>query len=97
MCSSDLTVLSLFYYVKVLKVMILDRPLEVVEGRAPTPLRLPLGAATFATVMAVMVFVIGLAWNPLDEAARGRGVSDFKPLPTSAHATKSALAQEARP
>jgi len=90
------TVLSLFYYVKVLKVMILERPLEVVEGRTPAPLAVPAGAAVFATVMAVMVFVIGLAWNSLDEASRGRGVNGFRPLPAPAPAGQAAVMQEVR-
>jgi NADH-quinone oxidoreductase subunit N len=81
------TVLSLFYYIKVLKVMILERPLEVVEGRTPTPLVVPPGAAVFATVMAVMIFVIGLAWNPLIQASLDRGVNGFRPVPVpSRHA-----------
>jgi len=75
------TVFSLFYYIKVLKVMILDKPLEVVEGRAPAPLTLPPGAAVFASFMAVMIFVIFLAWGPLYEASRDRGVNGFQPTP----------------
>jgi NADH-quinone oxidoreductase subunit N len=75
------TVLSLFYYVKVLKVMVLDRPLEVVEGRRPVPLFVPAGPAVYATVMALMILVIGLAWNRLDTASRVRGVSGFHRLP----------------
>jgi NADH-quinone oxidoreductase subunit N len=81
------TVLSLFYYIKVLKVMILERPLEVVEGRTPTPLIVPPGAAVFATVMAVMIFVIGLAWNPLIQASLDRGVNGFQPVPVPSRQT----------
>jgi NADH-quinone oxidoreductase subunit N len=88
------TVVSLFYYVKVLKVMILDRPLEIVEGRAPTPLALPVGEAVYATVMAIMIFVVGLAWNPLYEA-QGKGVDGFQRGP-AAPAGQAAM-RERRP
>jgi NADH-quinone oxidoreductase subunit N len=91
------TVLSLFYYVKVLKVMVLDQPLEVLEGRTPTPLAVPAGPAVYATVMAVMVFVVGLAWNPLDNASRARGVNGFHQAPTGAAPAQAArVLQEAR-
>jgi NADH-quinone oxidoreductase subunit N len=84
------TVLSLFYYVKVLKVMVLEQPVEVVEGGTPPPLRLPLGDAVYATVMAVMIVVLGVAWDPLDAASRGRGVNGFHRLPTAATTAQAA-------
>src|SRR5260370_23782122 len=46
------TVLSVMYYIKVLRVMILDRPLEDVEGRPAKPLLVPMGASVFATLLA---------------------------------------------
>jgi NADH-quinone oxidoreductase subunit N len=91
------TVLSLFYYIKVLKVMILDRPLEVVEGRTPAPLGLTPGAAVYASAMAVMIFVVGLAWNPLVKASLDQGVKGFKPIPLPSPAQAAALQQEKRP
>jgi NADH-quinone oxidoreductase subunit N len=90
------TVLSLFYYIKVLKVMILDRPLEVVEGRTPPPLTLTPGAAVYASVMAVMILVVGLAWNPLVKASLDQGVSGFQRIPQPP-AQAAALQQERRP
>ena len=92
------TVLSLFYYVKVLKVMILERPLEVVEGRAPTPLRMPASWSVYVLVLAAMIFVVGLAWNPLDTASRIQGVNGFQTLPAPGTAGQTVgLAQEGRP
>jgi NADH-quinone oxidoreductase subunit N len=70
------TAISAFYYLKVMKVMILDKPLEEVEGREVRPLKLALGATVFGLVLGSMVFVIGLAWNPLAVAA-DRGIRDF--------------------
>jgi NADH-quinone oxidoreductase subunit N len=84
------TVLSLFYYAKVLKVMILERPLEVVEGREPAPLPLPTGWAFFASFLAVMILVIGLAWDGLHAASRERGVNGFQPLPAPALSAQAA-------
>jgi NADH-quinone oxidoreductase subunit N len=92
------TVLSLFYYVKVLKVMILERPLEVVEGRTPAPLRMPASWSVYALVLAAMIFVVGLAWNPLDTASRVTGVNGFQALPAPGAAGQpGGLAKEGRP
>src|SRR5262249_26960433 len=59
------TVLSLVYYIKVLKVMVLDRPLEEVEGRRSTPLPLPSGVAFYAGLLSVLIVLGGIFWNPL--------------------------------
>jgi NADH-quinone oxidoreductase subunit N len=74
------TVLSVFYYVKVLKVMILDRPLEDVEGRPPAPLAVPTSAAAYATLLAAVVLALGFAWNPLVGASE-TGVDRFYKAP----------------
>src|SRR5581483_1779326 len=55
------TVISVMYYIKVLRVMILDRPLEDVEGRGVTPLPVPMGASMYATLLAAAVFFLGIA------------------------------------
>ncbi len=73
------TVLSLLYYAKVLKVMILEKPLEEVEGRPVEQLRLPWQVGLYATVMAVAVLALGVFWGPLDAASRIRGVEQFRP------------------
>lgn len=63
------TVFSVVYYLRVLKVMIIERPVEAVEGKEPEPLPVSPGSAFYATILAAMIFVIGLAWNPLSEAS----------------------------
>ncbi len=70
------TVLSAVYYVKVLKVMILDKNVEDLEGRAPAALPEPSASVTFATVMTLMVVVLGIAANPVMQAG-DRGVRRF--------------------
>jgi NADH-quinone oxidoreductase subunit N len=74
------SVLSLFYYVKVLKVMVLERPLEEVEGVEPAPLRVPLGAQLYAGVMAALLVGFAAVWGRLDAEA-DRGVSGFRRAP----------------
>jgi NADH-quinone oxidoreductase subunit N len=59
------TVLSLFYYVKVLKVMVLERPLEEIEGRPVAELVLPPLQSSYVGILAVLVLVVGVFWNPL--------------------------------
>jgi NADH-quinone oxidoreductase subunit N len=70
------TVLSLFYYIKVLKVMILEQPLEEIEHRAAAPLRVPLPSLMFGGFLALMLFVGTVAFNPL-LAASDKGVAGF--------------------
>jgi NADH-quinone oxidoreductase subunit N len=69
------TVISLVYYIKVLKVMILDKPLAEVEGRPAEPLPLSGGASAYATLLSIVILVLGVFWNPVLEASRGQGVS----------------------
>jgi NADH-quinone oxidoreductase subunit N len=64
------TVISAVYYVKVMKVMILDETLEDVEKREPRPLAEPPGAVVYASFMAVLIFGAFLLWNPLDQASQ---------------------------
>jgi NADH-quinone oxidoreductase subunit N len=82
------TVISLFYYVKVLKVMILEKPLEEVESRPVEPLPLAGGPAMYATLMAVMILVVGILWGWLDEASRVTGVNGFRSAPTDVRAAQ---------
>jgi NADH-quinone oxidoreductase subunit N len=74
------TALSAVYYLKVIKVMILDKTIEEVEGRPAVPLAIPAGAAFYGTILAAMIFVIGIAWNPLAQAS-DEGVSRFQKAP----------------
>jgi NADH-quinone oxidoreductase subunit N len=80
------TVLSAVYYIKVMKVMILDRRAEDLEGREPVPLREPYSAVVYAGIMALMVFVLGLAWHPLDTMSRAgadRFLAEVSAKPTA--------------
>jgi NADH-quinone oxidoreductase subunit N len=79
------TVFSLVYYVKVLKVMILDVPLEELEGRPPAELPVPAGDAFYATVLAAMILLVGILWDPL-KVASSKGVEDLQQLPVAAAA-----------
>jgi NADH-quinone oxidoreductase subunit N len=63
------TVLSAVYYIKVLKVMVLDRSLEEVEGVAPAGLRVPFGSGLYATLLSVVVLLAGVFWGPLATAS----------------------------
>src|SRR5262249_46320299 len=78
------TVLSAVYYIKVLRVMILDSPPEEADGRPVTPLPLPAGSALYGTVLAVMIFVVFLAWEPLGRAS-DQGVDRFQNVPPTVH------------
>jgi NADH-quinone oxidoreductase subunit N len=73
------TVLSLFYYVKVLKVMILDKPIEEVEGTPAAELPIGAGPSAYAVVLAALVLALGVFWNPLAETSR-QAVKDFPTL-----------------
>jgi NADH-quinone oxidoreductase subunit N len=72
------TVVSAVYYVKVMKVMILDERVEDVEGREPTVLPERFPAVVFATVVALAVFLLGIVVNPV-VAASQHGVDRFAP------------------
>ncbi|HEY7426123.1 MAG TPA: NADH-quinone oxidoreductase subunit N [Gemmataceae bacterium] len=61
------SVLSAVYYIKVMKVMILEGRAEDLEGREPVRLREPLSAVSFTVVVALLVFVLGILWAPLDK------------------------------
>ena len=75
------TVLSLFYYVKVLKVMILEKTLEEVENRPIEAKPAPILQAAYASVIAVAIVVLGVFWNPLSEVASAKGVDTFHVIP----------------
>jgi hypothetical protein len=70
------TVISTVYYLKILKVMVLERPLEEVEGRPAIPLKLSIGTAIYGLFLGLLIFVGGVAWNPM-AIASDRGIQDF--------------------
>jgi NADH-quinone oxidoreductase subunit N len=67
------TVISLVYYVNVLKVMALDTPKE--ENPQPRPA--PWGWAIYASALAAVVLLLGIYWDPLAQAS-DRGAAPFK-------------------
>jgi NADH-quinone oxidoreductase subunit N len=71
------TVISAMYYIKVLRVMILDRRLEEVEGRPIEPLPVPGTVSGYAGVLAAVLVALGIFWGPLDTAVREQGVNGF--------------------
>ena len=70
------TVLALFYYVKVLKIMVLEKSVEEVEGKAPKPLIVPAGQTVYAIVLAALVLFVGVFWNQFATRSR-KGAADF--------------------
>ena len=68
------TVISVLYYLKVMKVMILEKPLEEVEGRPVERLKVPYQPVLYAVLLSAAVLVIGILWGPLDTASRVDGV-----------------------
>jgi NADH-quinone oxidoreductase subunit N len=70
------TVISAVYYLKVMKVMILDERVEDVEGREPVALPERIPNVAFATLIAIAVFALGIFVNPV-VAASQHGVDRF--------------------
>lgn len=75
------TVLSLFYYVKVLKVMVLDQSLEEVEGRPVKPLLVPALPGAFVLGLAGVVLALGIFWDTLSAFSNKVGISGFNATP----------------
>lgn len=73
------TVISAFYYLKVLRVMVLERPEEEREA-ASTASHPPVPRMSlfYALTLSLLILLGGIFWNPI-EAASDRGVTDFKP------------------
>jgi NADH-quinone oxidoreductase subunit N len=90
------TVLSLFYYVKVLKVMALDRTLEEVENRPVALMPLPAVHATYLTALALAILALGLYWDPLRIGAE-QGVENFRPAPLLGRLAEARPEKEAQP
>jgi hypothetical protein len=74
------TVLSAFYYLKVMKVMILDRVTEDLEGTEPAPLRTPFWPAFYSVMLVLVVVVLGVLWGPLDSVS-AQGVARLRKQP----------------
>jgi NADH-quinone oxidoreductase subunit N len=87
------TVLSLFYYAKVLKVMALERNLEEVEGEPVRQMPLPVIHAMFLSGLAAALLGIFVFWDPLVHASSEKGVNSFL---TPAAMTRAADTQVAK-
>jgi NADH-quinone oxidoreductase subunit N len=74
------TAISAVYYLKVIKVMILDPADADIAGHEPQSLPAPAGPALYGSLLAVMIFVIGIAWNPI-ALASDQGVNRFQKVP----------------
>ncbi len=83
------TVISLFYYVKVLKVMILEKTLEEVESRPVEAKPAPVLQSVYATALAAVILALGIVWNPLAVASSQEGISGFRAAPAEPKAKAS--------
>ncbi len=70
------TAVSAYYYLKVIRVMLLDPPdpgtetlSELAAGQHPETIHVGASARLYLTVLAVALLVAGLIWNPLTAAA----------------------------
>jgi NADH-quinone oxidoreductase subunit N len=68
------TAISLFYYVRVVKVMTLD---DERDARAPASFSLASIPGAFVALITIPVFVLGIFWNELYQAAAGASTSLF--------------------
>jgi NADH-quinone oxidoreductase subunit N len=79
------TVISLVYYINVLKVMV--EPVEEEEQ----PRQTPIGWSFFAGIMAAAVFLLGIWWNPLiDYSTKGAAPFGGGAAPAAKKLTRSA-------
>ncbi len=70
------SVISLVYYIKVLKVMILEKSVEEAEGRESAPLPVPSGWAVYATLLSLVLVALSVVWNPVLRESN-QGTSPF--------------------
>jgi NADH-quinone oxidoreductase subunit N len=57
------TVISLVYYVRVIKIMVIDSPEQ--DAGQPIAWSFPVGSVVYASVLAVAVLVLGILWDGL--------------------------------
>ena len=85
------SVISTVYYVKVMKVMIIEERAEDVEGKPATKLPEPMPAKVFAFVLSFLVLAGIFAWGKVDKASDKGSYADSakeRKLPARADATK---------
>lgn len=86
------TVISVFYYLKVLKVTIIETTLDEVEGRPTAPLPIPLFNGIYASVLAFLILVVGILWGPVADMS-ARGVDTFRERGATPDAAGQPVAQ----
>jgi NADH-quinone oxidoreductase subunit N len=59
------TVISLFYYVRVIKIMVIDSPEKDLGASSPVTWSFPAGSVVYASVLALAVVAMGILWDPL--------------------------------
>src|SRR5207302_133651 len=91
------SVLSLFYYAKVLKVMALERNLEEVENRPVQQLPLPAIHSIFLSAVALALLVIFVFWDPLVQASSVQGINGFTQPPAARPPAGADAAKGAQP
>jgi len=64
------TAISAGYYLRVVRAITLDDPVD------PSPIRVPIGGRLLVSVLAVLVVLVGVFWNPLMRVAE-RGARAF--------------------
>jgi NADH-quinone oxidoreductase subunit N len=71
------TVLSAFYYLKVMKVMILDQEAGEPEGGPARRLHEPVLASGYSLLLALAVLLLGILWGPVDNVS-AQSVARFR-------------------
>jgi NADH-quinone oxidoreductase subunit N len=89
------TVISAVYYLKVMRVMIIESRVEDIEGREPTRLREPAWAVVFAGAMALVVLVGIAGFGAVDKVSM-TGVKRFV-LRRDANQLSRPVAERAQP
>jgi NADH-quinone oxidoreductase subunit N len=90
------TAFSAFYYLRVIKTAVLDKPLDAVEGQEPAPLRMPAPASAYAGLLAAAVVALGVAWNTLAVASE-QGVRTFAREPLTVQPSRGLTTRDAAP
>jgi NADH-quinone oxidoreductase subunit N len=88
------TAFSAFYYLRVLKTMIFDQPLDAVESQTPTPLRMPAAATAYAGFLAAAVVALGVIVDPVANAGE-QSVVNFEKQKTPTPLLKGGLNEKA--
>lgn len=83
------TVFSAVYYLRVLKVMIIDKRVEDVEDLPPQVLAEPPVAVTYGLLLALLLLVLGVIVDPLARASRAGAGRYAEPRPVSDLASRA--------